>query len=250
MIRVVLDFHFSQEENKSDGHPVRHGERDINQRTKKSLLQIARGCFAAPVATVSVSASEKSGRCPDETCRCCVHASFRPQTPVDVRPIGTRMPGWQRNSRWRPWSADLLVLARGESVTDGPCNCFITTGWRKAQRYWKTFFELLRVLDVESGLKPSKRDLTSDYSFNFLEDFQAILYHKLYSPLREIIHLLSADPEEGLPVEFAETLQPRLFSSEEFDAVSLLLSQKLIQRKGGAAGVAKIPACNHCRNSF
>jgi hypothetical protein len=45
-----------------------------------------------------------------------------------------------------------------------------------------------------------------------------------------------------LPAEFVETLQPRLFSSEEFDAGSLLLSQKLIQRKGGAAGVAKIPA--------
>ena len=101
-------------------------------------------------------------------------------------------------------------------------------------------FVLLGVLDVESGLKPSKRGLTSECFFNFLQDFQAILYHELYSPLRQIIHLLSADPEEGLPVEFVETLQPRLFSGEEFDAVSLLLSQKLIQRKGGAAGVAKI----------
>jgi hypothetical protein len=71
---------------------------------------------------------------------------------------------------------------------------------------------------------------------------EAILDYELYSPLGEIIHLLSADPEEGLPVEFADTLQPRLFSGEEFDAVSLLLSQKLIQRKGGAARVAKIPA--------
>ena len=103
-------------------------------------------------------------------------------------------------------------------------------------------FVLLGGLDVESGLKPSKRGLTSDCFFNFLQDFQAILYHKLYCLLRENIHLLSADPEEGLPVEFVETHQPRLFSSEEFDAGSLLLSQKLIQRKGGAAGVAKIPA--------
>src|SRR5271166_2251998 len=103
-------------------------------------------------------------------------------------------------------------------------------------------FELLGVLDVESGLKPSKRGLTSDCFFNFLQDFQAILYHKLYCLLREIIHLLGADPEEGLPVKFVETDQPRLFSSEELDAGSLLLSQKLIQRKGGAAGVAEIPA--------
>jgi len=63
---------------------------------------------------------------------------------------------------------------------------------------------------------------------------------------------------------FLLELGKRLFSSEEFDAGSLLLSQKLIQRKGGAAGVAKIPArfqidrvlgarrhtCNYCRNSF
>src|SRR5271165_4981847 len=125
-------------------------------------------------------------------------------------------------------------------------------------------FVFLGVLEAESGLKPSKRGLTSDCFFNFLEDFKAILYHKLYCLLREIIHLLSADPEEGLPAEFAETHQPRLFSSEEFDAGSLLLSQKLIQRKGGAAAVAKIPAhfpidrmlgapshgCNHYRNPF
>jgi hypothetical protein len=68
-------------------------------------------------------------------------------------------------------------------------------------------FEFLGVLDVESGLKPSKRGLTSDYLFNFLQDFEAILYHELYSPLRKIIHLLSADLEKGLEVEFVETLQ-------------------------------------------
>jgi hypothetical protein len=125
-------------------------------------------------------------------------------------------------------------------------------------------FELLGVLEVESGLEPSKRGLTSDYLFNFLQDFEAILDYELYSALREIIHLLSADPEEGLEVQFADTFQPGLFSGEEFDAVSLLLSQKLIQRKGGAAGVAKIPAhfqidrvlgsrshtCSHRGNSF
>jgi hypothetical protein len=37
-------------------------------------------------------------------------------------------------------------------------------------------FESFGVLDVESGLKPSKRGLTSDRFFNFLQDFQAILY--------------------------------------------------------------------------
>jgi hypothetical protein len=95
-------------------------------------------------------------------------------------------------------------------------------------------FELLSVLDVESGLKPSKRGLTSYCFFNFLQDFQAGLYHELYSPLREVVHLLSADSEEGLSAKFSETLQPRLFSGEEFDAVSLLLSLKLFQRKGGA----------------
>src|SRR5271166_757679 len=125
-------------------------------------------------------------------------------------------------------------------------------------------FVFLGVLEVESGLKPSKRGLTSDCFFNFRQDFQTVLDHKLYCLLREIIHLLSADPEEGLPAEFVETHQPRLFSSEEFDAGRLLLSQKLIQRKGGAAGVAEIPAhfpidrvlgaasrtYNHYRNSF
>ena len=69
-----------------------------------------------------------------------------------------------------------------------------------------------------------------------------MLYHELYCLLREIIHLFSADPEESLPAEFVETHQPRLFSSEEFDAGGLLLSQKLIQQKRGAAGVAKSPA--------
>jgi hypothetical protein len=63
---------------------------------------------------------------------------------------------------------------------------------------------------------------------------------------------------------FQNLHQPRFFSSKEFDAVSLLLSQKLIQRKGGPAGVAKIPAhfqidrvlgtlailTNYCENAF
>src|ERR1700730_15721977 len=109
----------------------------------------------------------------------------------------------------------VAVLARGISFTHGPCNCFLF--YRMAQRpsvLKNLIFELLGVLDVQGGLKSSKRGLTSDCFFNFLQDFQAILYHKLYCLLREIIHLLSADPEEGLPAEFVETHQPRFFSSE------------------------------------
>jgi hypothetical protein len=128
----------------------------------------------------------------------------------------------------KPFGPDLL--ASGESVTHGPCNCFLYD--RMAQRpavLENLIFELIGVLEVESGLEPSKRGPTSDYLFNFLQDFEAILDHELYSPLREIIHLLSADPKERLPVEFLDPLHPRLFAGEEFDAVSLLLSQKLIQ---------------------
>jgi hypothetical protein len=39
-------------------------------------------------------------------------------------------------------------------------------------------FVLLGVLEVESGLKPSERGLTSDFFLDFLQDFQAILYHE------------------------------------------------------------------------
>jgi hypothetical protein len=124
-----------------------------------------------------------------------------------------------------PRSADLPVLARGESVTHGLCNCFIDDRMAQRPAILENFiFVLLGVLDVESGLKPSKRGLTSDCFFNFLQDFQAILYHKLYRLLRKIIHLFSADPEEGLPADLVETLQPRFFSFKEAKAGSLLLS--------------------------
>ena len=96
-------------------------------------------------------------------------------------------------------------------------------------------------MDIEGGLKPSKRGLTSDCFFNFLQDFQAILYHKLYCLLRKIIHLFRADPEEGLPAELMETLQPGLFSFEEAKAGSFLLGQKLLQGDRVAVGVAKVP---------
>jgi hypothetical protein len=32
--------------------------------------------------------------------------------------------------------------------------------------------------------------------------------------LREVVHLLGADPEKSLPVDFMETLQPRLFPAK------------------------------------
>jgi hypothetical protein len=134
------------------------------------------------------------------------------------------------------------VLASGKAVGQRLRDCGFDDGMTQRPAVLENFiFELLGVLEVESGLRPSKRDLTSDYSFNFLQDFQAILYHELYSPLRQIVHLLSADPEEGLEVEFVDTHEPRLFPGEESDTVGLLLIQKLVQRKRGAVGVAKIP---------
>jgi hypothetical protein len=144
---------------------------------------------------------------------------------------------WQRKFNMAPRSADLPVLARGESVTHGLCNCFIDD--RMAQRpavLENLIFVLLGVLDVESGLKPSKRGLTSDCFFNFLQDFQAILYHELYSPLREVVHLLSADPEKGLPAELVETLEPGLFSFKEAKAGILLLGQKTPPERQGCRG--------------
>jgi hypothetical protein len=78
------------------------------------------------------------------------------------------------------------VLAGGEAVTHGPCDCFLYDRMAQRPAELENFiFEFLGVLDVESGLKPSKRGrLTSDCFFNFLQGFQAILYHELYSLLR------------------------------------------------------------------
>jgi hypothetical protein len=44
------------------------------------------------------------------------------------------------------------------------------------------------------------------FFFNFPEDLQAVLYG-LCCLLREVIHFLSAHPEEGFPTEFVETSQ-------------------------------------------
>jgi hypothetical protein len=70
---------------------------------------------------------------------------------------------------------------RGESVTHGPLIASFTTGWRKRPAVLENLiFELIGVLEVESGLEPSKRGLARDFPFNLLQDFQAILYHELY----------------------------------------------------------------------
>jgi hypothetical protein len=63
------------------------------------------------------------------------------------------------------------VLARGEAIPHGPCNCFLDD--RMAQRppvLVHVFFGLLGIVGVEGGLQPSKRGLTSDFFFNFLQD--------------------------------------------------------------------------------
>jgi hypothetical protein len=42
-----------------------------------------------------------------------------------------------------------------------------TTGWRKRQAVLENLiFELIGVLEVESGLEPSKRGLARDFPFN------------------------------------------------------------------------------------
>jgi hypothetical protein len=53
--------------------------------------------------------------------------------------------------------------------------------------------KLIGVLEVESGLKPSTRGLTSDNLFNFLQNSQAVFDYEPYGPLRKIVHLFSAD---------------------------------------------------------
>jgi hypothetical protein len=135
------------------------------------------------------------------------------------RPVDPVLLGW--HARFRPQTARPSGRGSGYAWL---LYCLLYD--RMAQRpaeLENLIFELLGVLEVESGLEPSKGGLASDYLFNFLQDFQAILDHELYSPLGEIIHFLSADPEEGLEVELVETLHPRLFSREELDSVSLLL---------------------------
>jgi hypothetical protein len=100
---------------------------------------------------------------------------------------------------------------------------------------------LLVILSGKSVFEPSKRNLSMDFFCAFIQNSQTIFDYELYSPLRKIIHLFSADPEEGLPAELVETLQPGLFSFKEAKAGSLLLGQKLLQRDRIAARITKVP---------
>jgi hypothetical protein len=67
----------------------------------------------------------------------------------------------------------------------------------------------------EGVFEPSKRNLSTDFFFALIQNSQTVFDHELYGPLRKVIHLFSADPEEGLPAELEETLQPGLFSFKE-----------------------------------
>ena len=105
-----------------------------------------------------------------------------------------------------------------------------TRGWRNAQRYWYALFShcsaywALRVASSRAS-----EAFPSDFFFNFLEDLQAIVCHELRCLLRKVIDLFGADPEESLPTELVEALQPRLFPIKKFDPCIILPSQKLIQ---------------------
>src|SRR5260370_37336209 len=123
---------------------------------------------------------------------------------------------------------------------------------------------LLVILGVESVFEPGKRNLSTDFFCAFIQNSQTVFDYQLYRLLREIIHLFSADPEEGLPAELVETLQPGLFSFKEATAGSLLSGQQLLQGDRVAVGIAKVPvrlaidcwfSCrgfryNHYSNSF
>ena len=153
------------------------------------------------------------------------------------------MLGWQRNSTRHLGRQISPSSARGESVTHGPCNCFLYD--RMAQRpavLENLVFVFLGVLASRAASSRASEALPRIVSSTSSRTSRQYSIASFTSLLREVVHLLSADPEEGLPAKFSDTHRPRLSSSEEFDAVSLLLSQKLIQRKGGAPGVAKIAA--------
>jgi hypothetical protein len=58
---------------------------------------------------------------------------------------------------------------------------------------------------------------------------------------RQVIHFFGANPEECLSSDFLDAHEPGLFSGEEFEAGSVLMIQKIIQRKRDMTGLAKIP---------
>src|SRR5260370_21200714 len=123
---------------------------------------------------------------------------------------------------------------------------------------------LLVILGAESVFESSKRNISTDFFCGFIQNSQTVFDYELYSLLRKIIHLFSADPEEGLPAQLVETLQPGLFSFKEAKAGSLLPGQKLLQGDRVAVGIAKVPVslaidcrfscrglyCNHYSNAF
>jgi hypothetical protein len=100
----------------------------------------------------------------------------------------------------------------------------LTTGWRIAQRYWNTLFSGFSTYwALRAASSRATEGLPRIVFFNFLQDFEPVLYHHLCGALGEVIKLFSADPEEGLPTELRDTLQPGLFSAKELDALGLLL---------------------------
>src|SRR5260370_28788391 len=86
-------------------------------------------------------------------------------------------------------------------------------------------FVLFGVLEVENGLETCERSFSWDFRFDFLQNFEAVLYDVFYCLFREVVHLLSADSEKSLPGELVDTLHPRLFTSKECDAGSFFRGQ-------------------------
>src|SRR5208337_492141 len=84
-----------------------------------------------------------------------------------------------------------------EAVTQSLCDGFIDHGMAHRPLVLEDLiFVLFGILMLERGLKPRKGGLAWNFAFNFLQNFQAILGHELCRPLRQVIHLLGADPEK------------------------------------------------------
>jgi len=140
-----------------------------------------------------------------------------------------------------------------ETVIESSCDRLFHHGMTQRPAVLEDLiFVLFGVPEVESGLETDERDFSWDFRFDFFQNFEAVLYDVFYCPFREVVHLLSADSEKSLPGELVDTLHPRLFTGKECDAGSLFRGQKIIKRKVGTAGVAKIPGRFHLQraNSF
>ena len=102
-----------------------------------------------------------------------------------------------------------------KAVTQTPCDGFIHHGMTQRPAVLEDLiFVLFGVLEVEGGLETGERGFSWDFRFDFFQNFEAVLYDVFYCLFREVIHLLGADPEKSLPVDFMETLQPRLFPAK------------------------------------